>query len=42
MAALPHRLTPEALRRIRLLVRPDTVIRWHRDLVRRRHAAFNE
>jgi putative transposase len=39
MAALLHRLTPEALRRIRLLVRPDTVIRWHRDLVRRRHAA---
>ena len=39
MAALLYRLTPEALRRIRLLVRPDTVIRWHRDLVRRRHAA---
>lgn len=27
------------LRRIRLLVGPGTVIRWHRDLVRRRHAA---
>jgi putative transposase len=39
MAALLHRLTPEVLRRIRLLVRPDTVIRWYRDLVRRRHAA---
>jgi len=24
---------------MRLLVRPDTVLRWHRDLVRRRHAA---
>ncbi|MFB4308625.1 hypothetical protein [Actinomadura sp. GTD37] len=39
LAALPHRLTPEALRRMRLLIRPDTVLRWHRDLVRRRHAA---
>jgi putative transposase len=27
------------LRRVRLLVRPDTVLRWHRDLVARRHAA---
>jgi putative transposase len=24
---------------VRLLVRPDTVLRWHRDLIRRRHAA---
>jgi putative transposase len=39
LAALLHRLTPEALRRMRLLIRPDTVLRWHRDLVRRRHAA---
>src|SRR4051812_2693429 len=39
LAALPDRLSPEALRRMRLLVRPDTVLRWHRDLVRRRHAA---
>ena len=38
LAALLHRLTPEALRRMRLLVRPDTVFRWHRDLTRRRHA----
>jgi hypothetical protein len=27
------------LRWLRLLVRPDTVLRWHRDLVARRHAA---
>ncbi|MGI8313216.1 helix-turn-helix domain-containing protein [Saccharopolyspora hattusasensis] len=27
------------LHRMRLLVRPDTVLRWHRDLVARRHAA---
>jgi transposase InsO family protein len=39
LAALLHRLPVEALRRVRLLVRPDTVLRWHRDLVARRHAA---
>jgi transposase len=39
LAALLHRLEPRALARMRLLVRPDTVLRWHRDLVRRRHAA---
>ncbi|MET7423144.1 helix-turn-helix domain-containing protein [Dactylosporangium sp. NPDC005555] len=27
------------MRGLRLLVRPDTVLRWHRDLVARRHAA---
>ncbi|MCW2915356.1 MAG: integrase, partial [Actinomycetia bacterium] len=32
LAALLHRLPPEALRRLRLLVRPDTILRWHRDL----------
>src|SRR5689334_8916198 len=39
LGALLHRLTPEALRGMRLLVRPDTVLRWHRDLIRCRHAA---
>jgi transposase InsO family protein len=39
LAALLHRLPVEALRRVRLVVRPDTVLRWHRDLVARRHAA---
>lgn len=29
----------QGLRRMRLLVRPDTVLRWHRDMVARRHAA---
>jgi putative transposase len=38
-AALLHRLPMEVLRRVRLLVRPDTVLRWHRDLIARRHAA---
>jgi putative transposase len=39
LAALLHRLPVEVLRRVRLVVRPDTVLRWHRDLVARRHAA---
>jgi len=39
LAALLHRLPPEALRRFRLLIRPETVLRWHRDLLARRHAA---
>jgi transposase len=39
LAALLHRLPPEVLRRLRLLVRLDTVLRWHRDLSARRHAA---
>jgi putative transposase len=39
LAALLHRWRPETLRRMRLLVRPDPVLRWHRDLIRKRHAA---
>jgi len=39
LAALLHRLPMETLRGLRLLVRPDTVLRWHRDLIARRHAA---
>ncbi|MBY8881104.1 integrase core domain-containing protein [Actinacidiphila acidipaludis] len=39
LAALLHRLPRNVLHRVRLLVRPDTVLRWHRDLVARRHAA---
>jgi len=39
LAALLHRLPRNALRQVRLLVRPDTVLRWHRDLVAHRHAA---
>jgi putative transposase len=38
LAALLHRLPRTVLRRVRLLVRPDTVLRWHRDLLARRHA----
>ncbi|MCC8251547.1 integrase [Saccharothrix luteola] len=39
LAALLHRLPVQALRRLRLLVRPETVLRWHRDLLAHRHAA---
>ena len=38
LAALLHRLPKDVLRGLRLLVRPDTVLRWHRDLIARRHA----
>ncbi len=38
LAALLHRLPRDVLHRVRLLVRPDTVLRWHRDLVTHRHA----
>jgi putative transposase len=38
LAALLHRLPRVRLRRLELIVSPDTVMRWHRDLVRRRHA----
>lgn len=38
LAALLHRLPRQALRRVRLLVRPDTVLRWHRGLAASRHA----
>ena len=39
LAALLHRLPRDVLGRFRLLVRPDTVLRWHRDLLARHHAA---
>jgi transposase InsO family protein len=39
LAALLNTLSGPALTNLRLLVRPDTVLRWHRDLHARRHAA---
>jgi hypothetical protein len=30
LAALPHQLPKDVLRRVRLLVGPETVLRWHR------------
>jgi hypothetical protein len=38
LAALLHRLPRDVLKRLHLVVRPDTVLRWHRDAVARRHA----
>jgi putative transposase len=40
-ALLLHQLPLDVLRSVRLLVRPDTVLRWHRDLVARCHAAVS-
>ena len=37
LAALLHRLPTHVRRRVRLLVHPETVLRWHRDLIVRRH-----
>jgi len=41
LAALLHRLPRSVLHDLRLLVRPDTVLRWHRNLLARRHAAIS-
>jgi hypothetical protein len=38
LAALLAPLPRGVLHRLQLLVRPDTVLRWHRDLMRNRHA----
>jgi putative transposase len=38
LAALLHRLPTPKLRQLPLTVSPDTVLRWHRDLLRRHHA----
>jgi len=39
LAALLHRLPRDVLGRFRLPIQPDTVLRWHRNLLARRHAA---
>lgn len=41
LAALLHRVPRHILHRLRLLVRPDTILRWHRDLIRRHHARMS-
>ncbi|MET7511884.1 integrase core domain-containing protein [Streptomyces sp. NPDC005480] len=38
LAALLHQLPRLTLRRLHLIVSPETILRWHRDLIRRRHA----
>jgi putative transposase len=39
LAGLLHHLPKDKFRHVLLLVRPDTILRWHRDLLKRRHAA---
>jgi len=41
LAALLHPLPRPTLRGLRLLVRPDKILKWHRDIVARRHAAVS-
>ncbi|MBP2329378.1 transposase InsO family protein [Kibdelosporangium banguiense] len=41
LTALLHPLPRQILHRLRLLARPDTILRWHRDLIRRRHARMS-
>jgi len=38
LAALLHHLPTRKLRQLRLLMRPDTILRWHRELLNQRHA----
>jgi putative transposase len=38
LAALLHGLPRDVLKRLRLVVSPDTVLRWHRDMLARWHA----
>ena len=42
LAAPLHRLPRNVLGTLRLLVCPDTVLRWHRDLIARRHATVSK
>ncbi|WP_421106434.1 integrase core domain-containing protein [Streptomyces sp. NEAU-S77] len=39
LAGLLHHLPKDRLRHLLLLVRPETILHWHRELLRRRHAA---
>jgi putative transposase len=41
LAALLHRLPRQTLHQIRLVVRPDTILRWHRDLMAAHHARIS-
>jgi putative transposase len=41
LAALLQPLPQTVLKQLRLLVRPETVLRWHRDLIARRHARIS-
>ncbi|MGW7006275.1 integrase core domain-containing protein, partial [Streptomyces sp. NPDC054933] len=41
LAALLHQLPRARLRKLHLIVSPDTILRWHRNLIRRRHARIS-
>lgn len=41
LAALLHIIPRPTLRRLHLIVSPDTILRWHRDLLRRRHTRIS-
>jgi putative transposase len=41
LAALLHRLPRVRLGQLQLIVSPETIMRWHRHLVRRRHARIS-
>jgi putative transposase len=41
LAALLHRLPRTVLRQIRLVVQPEAVLRWHRDLIAAHHARIS-
>src|SRR4051794_22715261 len=41
LAALLHPLPRPSVHSLRLVVRPDTILRWHRALLARRHAALS-
>jgi hypothetical protein len=41
LAALLHRLPRDVVHRVRLLVPPETVLRWHRDLIASPHARIS-
>jgi putative transposase len=41
LAALLHRLPRPTPQQLHLIVSPDTILRWHRDLILRRHATVS-
>ena len=41
LAALLHRLPRAVLHQVRLVVRPETALRWHRDLIAAHHARIS-
>ena len=42
LAALLHHLPLVRLRQLQLIVSPDTILRWHRNLIRGRHAKISQ